>query len=512
MIQQNDTFQKITPEQAGISSDNVRRFILRLEEMGASTHQLIMMKDGKIFAEEYWAPFHKDFLHRMYSQTKSYVGIAIGLALDDGFIRSLDDKIIEYFPEKLPAEGVNEHLSNLTIRQMLTMNTAGTSRLTWFVAGNPDRTNLYFCEEKNFHPSDCYYAYDSAASQVLCALVEKLSGKKLIEYLRERVFKHLGTFEKAYILETPNGDSWGDSGLMCTLRDMASLGQFCMQNGNWKGKQLISEKYMSEATSCRVSNYDGFGSSYEGFGYGYQIWRMADNGFAFVGMGDQITMCFPDKGLICAWTSNNQGTDMYRKMMVQAVYDLIERPMKNHPLRENKAAQKRYRTATKNLKLFAVKGREDSPFRERLNKTVYVCDENPMGIKKFWFTFRSAKSGCFHYVNGQGKKTIPFGVNKNVFGKFPQLGYSNDRGAVRTTDGFMYDDAVSFAWTQENQFVIRVQIIDRYFGNLRMRFGFNGDDCAAVFSHAAEDFLQEYSGEMVAHKKATVDDESIKER
>ena len=97
MIQQNDTFQKITPEQAGISSDNVRRFILRLEEMGASTHQLIMMKDGKIFAEEYWAPFHKDFLHRMYSQTKSCVGIAIGLALDDGFIRSLDDKIIEYF-------------------------------------------------------------------------------------------------------------------------------------------------------------------------------------------------------------------------------------------------------------------------------------------------------------------------------------------------------------------------------------------------------------------------------
>ena len=134
MIQQNDMFQKITPEQAGIPSDNVRRFISRLEEIGASTHQLIMMKDGKIFAEEYWAPFHKDFLHRMYSQTKSYVGIAIGLALDDGFIRSLDDKIIEYFPEKLPAGGVNEYVANLTVRQMLTMNTAGNSRLAWFVA------------------------------------------------------------------------------------------------------------------------------------------------------------------------------------------------------------------------------------------------------------------------------------------------------------------------------------------------------------------------------------------
>ena len=125
-----------------------------------------------------------------------------------------------------------------------------------------------------------------------------------------------------------------------------------------------------------------------------------------------------------------------------------------------------------------------------------------MGIKKFWFTFRSAKSGTFHYVNAQGKKSIPFGVNKNAFGKFPQLGYSNDFGGMRTTDGFMYDDAVSFAWIGEKKFVIRVQIIDRYFANLRMVFGFNGDDCAATFMPAAEDFFREYSGRLVAHKKA----------
>ena len=124
-----------------------------------------------------------------------------------------------------------------------------------------------------------------------------------------------------------------------------------------------------------------------------------------------------------------------------------------------------------------------------------------MGIKKFWFTFRSAKSGTFHYINAQGKKSIPFGVNKNAFGKFPQLGYSNDKGAVDTTDGFMYKDAVSLAWTSDNTLVLRVQIIDRYFGNLRMVFGFTNDDCAAIFYPAAEDFLREYNGRLVAHKK-----------
>ena len=363
-------FEKITPEQAGLSSDNVAKFIERLQEIGASTHQLIMMKDGKIFAEECWKPFDKDFLHRMYSQTKSFVGVAFGLLLEDGLIKSLDDKIIDYFPEKLPENGVNKYLAELTIRQMLTMSTAGVGTKAWFVAGDPDRTHLYFHEDKVFRPADCYYMYDSSGSQVLSSLVEKLTGKKLIDYMRERIFNHMGTFQNAYVLQTPNGDSWGDSAMMCTLRDMASFGQFCMQYGNWNGKQLVSESYMREATACQVSNFEGFSNPYSTNGYGYQIWRMKDNGFAFVGMGDQLTMCFPDKGLICAWTSNNQGTSTFRDMTVQAVYELIERPMQNKPLRENKAAQKRLAKATKNLQLLALKGMDNSPFREQLNKQV----------------------------------------------------------------------------------------------------------------------------------------------
>ena len=75
-------FEKITPEQAGISSDNVAKLISIMEKRGAATHGILMMKNGKIFAEEYWKPFHKDFCHRMYSQTKSFVSIAIGLLME----------------------------------------------------------------------------------------------------------------------------------------------------------------------------------------------------------------------------------------------------------------------------------------------------------------------------------------------------------------------------------------------------------------------------------------------
>ena len=138
--------------------------------------------------------------------------------------------------------------------------------------------------------------------------------------------------------------------------------------------------------------------------------------------------------------------------------------------------------------------------REELNGAVYECAENPMGWTKFSLHFNDAKTGELHYTNAQGDKVLPFGVNHNVFGKFPQLGYSNDRGGLRTFDGFMYKDAVSFAWLQDNKFIIDVQIIDRYFGNMSMIFAFRDGEAAFKMTKSAEDFLNEYQGVGTAKK------------
>jgi hypothetical protein len=121
-------------------------------------------------------------------------------------------------------------------------------------------------------------------------------------------------------------------------------------------------------------------------------------------------------------------------------------------------------------------------------------------MEKFTFVFNGKETGEFRYTNEQGDKVIPFGVNKNVFGKFPQLGYANERGNVPTTDGFMYDDAVSLCWAQDNRIMMYVQIIDKYFGNLSAVFGFNGEYVTCNFSKTAEHFLKEYEGEFVAKR------------
>lgn len=491
-------FEKITPEQAGISSDNVAKLISIMERRGAITHGILMMKDGKIFAEEYWKPFHKDFCHRMYSQTKSFVGVAIGLLIEEGKL-SLNDKVADYFPEKIDGE-LNGYVKDQTVKEMLTMCTAGGPTPEWFFAGDPDRTHHYFNHREKGRPSGTFWRYDSAGSQVLCNLVEKLAGKKMLDYMKEKLFNFMGTFQTATILETPNGDSWGDSAMVCTLRDMASFGQLVMNYGVWEGKRLMSEAYLREATSKVVDNRENAKYNVYFQGYGYQIWRVAGGGFAFVGMGDQITLCYPEKNLLFTFVSDNQGTDIPRALIIGAFEDLIVDHIKATPLPENKTAQKRYQKVVKDLKLFAVQGEKDSPFRKELQNKVYRCEPNPMGITKFSFHFKNAKKGEFRYTNEQGEKVLPFGVNHNVFGKFPHLGYSNERGAVPTTDGYMHDDAVSFAWAEEKKIILYTQIIDRYFGNLSVVFAFKGEEVAVRFSKTAEAFMDEYQGDLIGRR------------
>lgn len=490
-------FKTITPEEAGVSSASVAKYIGLLQKRGVRIHGLLMLKDGKIFCEEYWKPFHKDFQHRMYSQTKSFVGVAIGLLEEEGKL-SLDDKIVDYFPEKMDGE-VQEHHKTQTIRDMLTMSTAGGPS-SWFVSGDPDRTHQYFNEKRALHTPGTLWAYDSPGSQVLCSLVEKLSGKTLLAYMKEKLFNEMGAFQNAIVLQAPNGDSWGDSAMICTPRDMAAFGLFVMNYGVWNGKRLMNEKYLREATSKIVDNrMDGYYSVYYQ-GYGYQFWRVDGNGFACVGMGNQLTICYPDKGLILVTTADSQGVTVERELIIGAFEDIIVDECADSALPANEAAQEKLKAVTADLRLYEIKGLEDSPFRKELNAQEYVCEENPMGITKFSFVFHDEKTGEFRYTNAQGDKVIPFGVNHNVFGKFPQLGYSRERGAVPTTDGFMYDDAVSFAWLEENKIMLYVQIIDQYFGNLSATFAFKGDAVHARFSKVAEFFLGEYQGGLTAYK------------
>lgn len=491
-------FNKITPEQAGISSRYIKKFIEALNRRGLATHSVLLMRGNNIFAEYYWAPFKADTPHRMYSETKSYVAVAIGLLIEDGKL-SLDDKLSELFPEKYERE-LPENLKSQTVKDMLTMCTVGQPPW-WFANEDPDRTHLYMEKNNGKMLSGMRFSYDSPGSQVLSSLVEKLSGMSLFDFLSERIFRHLGTFKTATILKCPNGDCWGDSALVCTPRDMASFGRFVMNYGTWNGKRLMSKEWLKEATSKVVDNQEMAFDDFYTQGYGYQIWRLPENAFSFNGMGAQLTVCIPDKDLIFVITSDDQGFVAAKSLILSAFYEIIYDNLGDEPLPEDKTAFDEAVSLKENLKLVAMSNSEKSDLWSKLNKKVYLCNENRTGITRFSFEFENETKGVFKYENAQGEKEIPFGVGYNIFDKFPQLGYSDDFGGVPTTNGFKYDCAASAAFRDDNKLLLRVQIIDRYFGNMFARFSFKDDFASVTMTKTAEAFLDEYHGEFIARLK-----------
>lgn len=486
-------FPKVSPESIGLSSRDLQAFLQSLEDNGLVMHSALFLRGQSLFGEFYWNPFDENFCHRMYSQTKSFVGVAIGFLEEERKI-SLDDPIALYFLDKMD-DSIPPFLANQTIRHMLTMTTSAQAPY-WFHTADPDRTHEYLNASDVVRPSNSLWGYDTHGSQVLASLVERVSGKSLFTYLEEKLFRHLGTFQTASILKTPNGDSWGDSAMLCTGRDMLSFARFVMDGGVWQGKRLLNATYLEAATARQKDNQLSGFAAFHTHGYGYQIWRHPLGGFSFHGMGGQFTFCFPEQDLIFTCTGDNQGYPAAPSLLFDNLRQHVIAKLSD-PLPEDPVAQAALASYGESLQLAVAQGARESSFAAQLSGKKYVCDKNPMGIRSFYFDFQGDRV-LWHYENAQGGKTLPLGLGYNLFGPFPQYGYSDGVGGERSDGGFCYHCAASAAWLEEQKLGLRVQIIDRYFGNFFAVFAFRDHYCAVRMIKCAEDFLQEYEGELLA--------------
>lgn len=465
-----------TPELAGISEQAINAFLRELQRREINMHALLLLRGNDIFYEKYWAPFDADRPHRMYSVTKTFVAAAIGCLLDEGKL-NLDDPIVKYFPDKQP-ETVSPLMAEQTIRHMLTMSTCYHG-VNWFHPGVIDRTAYYFSQTPS-HPAGTLFDYDSTGSYILGALVERLSGMPLLDYLKEKILNRIGGFENAEMLKVPDGVAWGDSALLCTPRALMNFARFLMNYGTWEGERLLSESYLRDATRAWTTNDLESREGHNRFGYGYQIWMTEQNGFAFYGMGGQFAICVPEKDFILVCNGDNQYNDSYAETIFQAVFKHLI-PEEIHLPEED-------------FTLSVAHGTAHSDFEKKIHGQTFTCNENPMGIRWFRLDF-DGDEGCFIYENAQGEKRLPFGMKENRFVKFPQLGYSDDRGNVHEITDFRYDCAASAGWIEPQKLQLRVQIIDRYFGSMVATFGFRDEHTVGVrMVKTAEDFLSEYDG------------------
>ena len=480
-----------TPESKGISSESILAFVKVLEENHLNTHSLIVARGDSIVFEKYWAPFHADYLHRMYSVSKSFVSLAIGFLEQDGLI-DLDDPIIKYFPKELENQ-TDENMRNQTIRHMLMMSTAKLGR-NWFDARTDDRVAHYFSNDRTeSRPSGTIFQYDSSGSFVLGALVERITGKPFMEYLREKMFRKIGVSDEARCLTCPGGHSWGDSGILCTTRDLWKVARFTLNRGKWNGEQLLNEEYLRKATSFQIFNNHTDGALANYHGYGYQFWMTQNSAYCFCGMGCQYAICCPDSDIILVINSDNQGRDDQGKDIIfRNFFQLIEKNAQSAPLPENKAAHERLLNETKDLILAVARGKFTSETAEKINGVTYDIAPNPMGLTRMQLNFTGDK-GVLKYTNAQGDKELFFGLGHNEFCPFPEDGYSDEVGSV-AAPGNKYQCAVSAAWVEQSKLRLQVQIIDKYFGTLDIILGFRDDLLGIFMEKTAEDFLWTYEG------------------
>lgn len=486
-------FVKATPESAGISSRQVLKYLKMIQEHDMSSHSVLIARGDKLICEAYWEPFERDMNHRMYSQTKSYVGIAVRLLADEGKI-SLDDKIISYFPDKLPAE-IHPYLDALTIRNMIMMRTCfDENDINWFTSGTDDRVRLYFSQRPACYPGT-QYRYDSMGSFVLGALVERVTGMKFLDYLREKCLREIGFSEDAFCLKCPGGHSWADSALLCRPMDMLLFIRLLGNRGKWNGKQLIPEHIFDDAFADRSDCYSCGFRSFTHRGYISQLWSYYGNAFGFNGMHDQFTFCDPDTDIIFTCTSGNYRANDTRELLVSYMFsEIIDTA--GEPLEEDEEAYNELQEYIGNLKLLTAHGEKKSGIEKEINGKKFIAESNKMGISEYSFDF-DENTITFNYTNAQGEKSIRCGRRENIFQKFPQTGYSKEIGG-QVCEGHRYDCAASAGWGTENQMNLLVQIIDDYIGNLYIAFAYSNGHGRIRMIGDAEHFLTEYNGPMNA--------------
>lgn len=477
------------PENMGIKSSHIVNFINRLKSYRLNMHSYLIIKNGCIISEGYWQPFYEGKLHRMYSVSKTFTSAAIGLLIDEGKI-SIDDKVIDYFKDKLP-ENVHPYTAEMTIRDLLIMATPYTSPT--YGLQYKDWAWTFFNTAPS-HPAGTIFAYDTSGSFILDVIVERVTGKPFLDYMREKMLDELGFSADTWCVKSPEGYSWGGSGVMCTTRDLAKFALLFLQEGQWNGKQLLSKEYIKAAVSRQIDNKtDGWGDEATGgFGYGYQIWRTRNDSYSFIGMGDQLAICVPEHELVFVCTADNQGYSSSRNLIYNSLWDeIIDKIDKNENNSEEETDYNNLIKLNTSLKALPVPGSPDSPVQDKINNKIYKLNQSHSRMEYAKLSF-SENGGVWSYKNESGECTIDFGIGCYKYGIFPNKNYFGDTIGVPRNSGYEY--MASGAWTEENKFVLRVFIIDDYFGNMTVSFSFKEEEIAIYMSKTAEWFLDEYQG------------------
>jgi CubicO group peptidase (beta-lactamase class C family) len=276
-------------------------------------HSVMIVKDGSVIYSRWQSEGVDSVPHVLHSVSKTFTATAVGLAIADGKM-ALTDKVVSFFPDKLPAE-VSDHLKAMTVRDLLTMSCGHDEEPTGQRGQDADWVQVFLAHPV-VHEPGTFYLYNSLGTYMLSAIVQKVTGEKVVDYLDARLFQPLH-IDKPKWEESPQGINCGGWGLYLKTEDLAKMGQLLLQKGEWNGKQIIPAEWVAEMSKkqvesinpgTRIEQAEERGLTKETSdwmqGYGYQMWRCRPGCFRADGARGQYIIVVPDKNAVIAITSN----------------------------------------------------------------------------------------------------------------------------------------------------------------------------------------------------------------
>lgn len=458
-------FKKQSPESVGISSKNIQKLITSLEVSKIPIHSLLIYRHNCLITEGYYAPYTRETLHRLFSVTKSFVSVAIGQLIQLGQIR-LSDPVYQYFDE-YTGEYLHPFIKSMTIEDLLKMETCHSST-TYKHDLSSNWVQSFFTTAASHRPGS-HFSYDTSASHTLGALVKRLTGQNVLDFLRETFLKDSNFSPKAYIINDPFGEAMGGSGLMARPIDLLIFAKKVME-------ERKTNPYLLAATSNLTDTLIKGENLYEQQGYGYQFWQIPDKGYACCGMGGQYAICYPAWDLIIVTTADTQS----RKDSNSTIFNLIKEHLLtsigDQPLDESPLAYQELEEKLKNLLMVTP---EKGTTKSRNQQ--FTLNPNKSSFKEVKIELDSKiNQGILSFYQDTQVFRIPFG-----FGK----------GIISTFDYYKQKCFSYGTWIRSNRLHIKTHLIDECIGSIDFHLTFHKEREVSIFIRKVEEtYFQEFNG------------------
>jgi CubicO group peptidase (beta-lactamase class C family) len=440
------TLPHSTPEAQGIRSGALMALVDALEREVQYLHSLVVLRRGHVVAEGYWEPFNAATPHMLFSVSKSFTSSAIGMLVDDGKL-SLDDRVLDFFPDEAPAEP-GSRLQSMLVRHLLTMATGHDGDPTLPIRlADVNWMQAFFNAPLPYEPGE-RFVYNGGASYMLSAIVQTITGRRVVEFLGPRLFGPLG-FEAPTWETSPQGIDVGGSGLKIRTAELARFGQLYLQKGVWRGQRLVPEPWVDAATSLQLPNANSSnprpGQPDWELGYGYQFWRCRHGAYRAEGANGQFCLVLPEQEAVVA----TMGGDSNLPRLLDVVWEHLLPDFGNSALRADRAAVDTLAARLSSLKMPTPTGAPTTAFAAELAGRMFRAEPNTEGIEAI--AFEAGADGHTLVVrNGQGEQRVRIGYGEWVRGElgltaFPGGGYRPSAPV-----------AAAGAWTDQRTYVVHL--------------------------------------------------------